>query len=554
MAVFDTAGAFPDVVVVDVSDNSKLNVTMDFDHLNGVAMQELHLIDTNINDKVDFGYITSWLYIELDTSVRCVTSACSGNAGGRTVSWDRLRSNCTGQDDCLDTCVCISRYAAGLEQGSHSEEEINVAAEILFFFVLFFVLVGIVHSKSRYRNGENFDLKPFLFFCLQAYNFLTDVLMYFSIYDYWYEESFDSPDKPMYHIFTIVSGTFVALPWVVNLAFLLYEIHKIENGYGQSKSRSISTMNWVSNCNNWVFLFVVFCFSGSAVTTIQLLNCNLLGLKVFEMGLSMPVLSGLFMHYLWLTVVLESIPQLILIVLWNLNSVGFYLRLVLFMGVLSSFLSIVVGIYAANMTRRANFYLYQATIQLATPSTDQGSVQNLQLAVGRISSRVFSEAIIKGIDRNGLVQHPASIKVKVNLVLPSQNTTQNSLVFNVVSNKEIENIDKEKCENIMFEIVKALEKNGVNAEFDHGTMQWQNMGLITTHGTCNCSLFDKICDRQDDSTISNTITSASNNNNSTVIVVEYVDKQKMVYKWDVSIPWHVHVQFASGTPYLMSGQ
>ena len=124
-AVFDTDGAFPYVFFVDVSDNFKLDDSIDFDDL---------------------------------------------------VSWTRRSSNCTGEDDCLDTCYCFS---AELEQDSYDEAEIYDIVQSLFFLILFCVLVSIVNLKLGYRNGQNFDLKLCLYFCLQLQlcNFVTCVVM-----------------------------------------------------------------------------------------------------------------------------------------------------------------------------------------------------------------------------------------------------------------------------------------------------------------------------------------------------------------------------------------
>ena len=57
MAVFDTSGAFTEVLSVDVRDNEKLNVTMDFDSLGGVVMEELYLTNNSIRAYFEFQYL-----------------------------------------------------------------------------------------------------------------------------------------------------------------------------------------------------------------------------------------------------------------------------------------------------------------------------------------------------------------------------------------------------------------------------------------------------------------------------------------------------------------
>ena len=199
MAVFDAGGAFTEVITFDVRYNEKLNVSMDFESLGGVSMQYLYLTDTAIYDNVDFAYITDYLLIEMDIEVRCVSSECSGESGGRTVSWDRTNNTCVGKDNCRDTCYCITRYAAGLEsyQDSGIESRITIGALVVVCIMIFFVFVGIVHCKTGilsisgmriFHNHDDFDFKSILGFCFQLWDFSSDLLLCYSIYDHWYQE------------------------------------------------------------------------------------------------------------------------------------------------------------------------------------------------------------------------------------------------------------------------------------------------------------------------------------------------------------------------------
>ena len=259
MAVFDTDGEFPYILVVDVRDNLKLNVSMDFSHLNGVMMEELYLRGTGTNDHVDFGYISTWIYIALDRSVRCVDSECRGNPGGRTVSWNRLSANCTGQTDCRATCDCVTRYTAGLEQyiDDGTERRMNLAAGILVGIITCVVFIAIAHWQTgclgklgvgAFQNQDDFDFKGSFGYCLQLWDFLTDILLCYSIYDHWSHESLDSPDKDLYLKFVCVSVGFVSLPWITNLLFLHMQVEEMSKQNTKtctkSTTKSIIHIEW----------------------------------------------------------------------------------------------------------------------------------------------------------------------------------------------------------------------------------------------------------------------------------------------------------------------
>ena len=179
----------------------------------------------------------------MDKTVKCVSSECSGNSGGKTVSDDRTSNNCTGKDECRDTCKCITRYAAGLEsyQPTGIEAKITLGAGIVVGIVVFVVFIGIIHCKTgllgnkgvtAFHNHDDFDFKSLFGFCFQLWDFLSDLLLCYSIYDHWQQESFDSPDKDDYLYFFIACATFVFVPWFTNLIFLWLEVrqwqHKAE--------------------------------------------------------------------------------------------------------------------------------------------------------------------------------------------------------------------------------------------------------------------------------------------------------------------------------------
>ena len=237
MAAFDGNGAFTSIRNVDVRNNEKLNVSMDFNYLSGIEIEYLYLTGTAIHDKVDFGYISNYLFIEMDITVHCVSSECNNEPGGRTVSWDRLNSSCKGQDECRDTCDCVTRYEAGLDsyRDGGIEAAITLGAGIGIAIIVCCVCIGITHCRTGilstlpiggFHSHDDFNFKSILAFCFQLWDFLSDLLLCFSIYDHYYQESFDSPKKAKYLRFFFASAAFVFIPWFINLIFLWLEVRQ----------------------------------------------------------------------------------------------------------------------------------------------------------------------------------------------------------------------------------------------------------------------------------------------------------------------------------------
>ena len=146
------------------------------------------------------------------------------------------------------------------------------------------VFIGIIHCKTgilentgigAFHVHDDFDFKSLFGFCFQIWNFLSDLLLCYSIYDHWYQESFDSPDKDDYLYFFAASATCVFFPWFTNLIFLWLEVrqwqHRAENIILKEKmqnkkhpktlsatDQSIkATANWLSKR---AALLIVLCF------------------------------------------------------------------------------------------------------------------------------------------------------------------------------------------------------------------------------------------------------------------------------------------------------
>ena len=512
--VLGTTGVFTNLLSVDFSHNPKLNVSLDFQHLSGSQLQNLYLKDMAINDKVDFGYMTSFIYVEMDIDVKCVSSECSGKGGGRTVSWIRTADNCTGKDECRATCFCVTRYAAGLQiyVDSGLQDKMLLGVGISITIVMFFVFVGIIHCKTGILGGkfgmhthDDFDWKAILNFCLQLWDFLSDVFLCYSIYDHWYQESFDSPDKPKYSYFFWVSFVFVFAPWLTNFVFLQWEKKRWqklaeemkltnsidednekndtknddndtkENNINDDEDNNNNTNNSNVDVNNmtpekqsikatyvWLsknaLLLTILCFlSGGATASLQVVNSKLFGMYMFDMGLSRYAIDRTARHKLWLTVAFENVPQIFISILYARILTGFEPTVVV--ALVSSVSSIIIAIFTALLEYPKHYYSYQVIIQLAVK-------HGVTLSSNFRFTTSFASAIQEGLGDD-------SKNVTIDKIFPYNVRNANSFIFDAVLDEKLDCMNEDILENVMVAIDKQASTFTHKLNVDGATIQWK---------------------------------------------------------------------------------
>ena len=118
--------------------------------------------------------------------------------------------------------------------GSHASSvvsQITLGIGIFVSIIGCLTIVGIVHCKTgilayssirAFHKHDDFDFQSLLGFCFQIWDFSSDCLLCYSVYDHWYQLNIINKSNASLEAILGLSLTFVAVPWVANLTFLRY--------------------------------------------------------------------------------------------------------------------------------------------------------------------------------------------------------------------------------------------------------------------------------------------------------------------------------------------
>ena len=160
------------------------------------------------------------------------------------------------------------------------------------------------------------------------------------------------------------------MPWIVNLIFLL--IAKLQwsgNIDKQAERMNLDALSqsyekagkWLSTKSK--FLVLTCMISGSVVASLKLVNCRLFGMVLFDMGLPKFKQEEFVRHQLWLTVLLENVPQIIIAISYASFLNEFDNTIVLF-ALTSSTISVMLAIWSAFLQYPKKFYIFQMNVIL----------------------------------------------------------------------------------------------------------------------------------------------------------------------------------------------
>ena len=389
MQVFGNDREFINLQYVSLNDNNKLNVSIDFEFLTSSEIDYFDIRGVIAQGKVDFGWLGSSIVIKLDTSVFCVDSVCSDNTGGKTVSWTRNNDTCVGKNGCSDTCKCVTEYKAGIFEYSQTQiiRQSVVILTLIVGIPFFFVCFGLFYNSSlsgrkqigRCKKRDDFKFSLCFGFLFQLWDFFSDIFLCFDMFDHFYQESVDSPDKLKYAAFLAASATFIVIPWFANLLFLVkskpsWESDNAERSVnmngphgGVNSSRPITLIQSKEKTQQWLnknapFLVLLCMTSGGLTPSLQVVNSKLLGLNLFDMGLPKYKQDETSRHKIWLTVFLENVPQIIISVSYASILTEFD-QIVLF-ALLSSIASVILAVFSACLAYPKHYYIYQFSATL----------------------------------------------------------------------------------------------------------------------------------------------------------------------------------------------
>ena len=281
---------------------------------------------------------------------------------------------------CLDSCNCDTAYTLGLEKFIPSQfgQTSFIVLVVVVCTLLVVVILGTMHASGldwticRISIGirsDHFEFIGFSAFIFQIWDFFSDLLLCLDIFDHYNQASANNPRKEDYFGYLVLCFIFIFLPWIVNLMFLIktkrqwakervdYSSKQI-GGIGPQKvdalaKSSISTTKWL---NKYSSILVILCMiSGGTTASLKVVNSNLFGLKQFDMGLPKYKQDQTSRHKLWLTIVLENLPQIIISTLYATNLAEF--DTTVFVALISSVASVVLALFRIFRISKKVLYL-----------------------------------------------------------------------------------------------------------------------------------------------------------------------------------------------------
>ena len=436
-------GGYKQLQYVDLSYNENLNITINFIHLDGQAyLYYLNLIKTDAYGRVDFDYLSDSIAdnitIKLEDDIYCVDSYCNGN-NGKNYGYTRDNEECNSKENCLESCDCETAFTVGLEKFIPSQgRQISFVVLIVVVCSLFMVvLLGKGHaigldSKLGVSIGYESDYFQFIgvvAFIFQIWDFFSDSLLCFDIFDHYNQASIDNPKKKDYLRYLVSCAIFIFIPWIINLLFLIKTKRGWEKQNNLSKNNiniseqqvdalaksSAKTSEWL---NKYSTILVLLCMvSGGLTASLKVVNSNLFGLKQFNMGLPKYKQDETARHRLWLTIILENIPQIIISTSYATNLARFDTAVLA--ALISSIASVVLALLSAYLEYPKKYNIHQMDIQLK-------SKQNPNLTKHLKMRNKLSKVICKSLDRE-----------KGLLFIENIHYNDDFLCFNVVSNERI---------------------------------------------------------------------------------------------------------------------
>ena len=373
MAFFDNEdGGYPEIQYLDLSNNEDLNISVDFQYLDGQTnINHINLLNTAAYGSVDFDYLIDDknITILMSTNIWCVDSYCSGST---PYGYTRNNDRCYSKDNCEDTCECDTAYALGLEVFEESELS-NVVFWLLGLFVAILTIIGI-GERFIGLTKSTFNIMGYFLFVLQIWDFFSDLLLFEDIFEHYQQASVDNPQRDIFETYMIFSGIFIVLPFMANLGFLAYwklKLYKTEgyNNNSNNNPEKFDNYDLVAGkvAQEWLqhhaYILVVLCFcSGSLTASLKLVNSNLFGLKYFSMGLSKFKQEETGRHKIWLTILLENVPQIIIAFGYALETVGF--RATVLGALASSTISVAIALFTVFLSFPKHYYFHVMQITL----------------------------------------------------------------------------------------------------------------------------------------------------------------------------------------------
>lgn len=185
---------------------------------------------------------------------------------------------------------------------------VNIGFIIFAIIVQIFALVYVKTKTSfricrvRFYETDVFKYKEFIIFCLQIWDFISDIIFCRDVY----KKHSNNPKKNNYAIMFYFSLVFIIVPWILNLIQIVNDKQNIN----QIISKNNYAKLWYMK--NKKFLFYLVALTGGLYPSLTMVNSKLFGLQIFNMSLSKTEILSFQSIKLKYTVLCENLPQFVL--------------------------------------------------------------------------------------------------------------------------------------------------------------------------------------------------------------------------------------------------
>lgn len=296
----------------------------------------------------------------------------------------------------------------------------------------------------------------------------------------------------MYYL--VFCSAFIVVPWVSNLVFLV----NLKKNWEENDESPSSVTEWL---NKYSSILVLLCmFSGGAVPSLNIVNSNLFGLTIFNMGLAKYKQIESIRHRVWLTVIMENVPQIIIGIVYGFSRHSFNNLAILF-SLTSSILSLLFFIFSTRLSYPKHFYIYKMTVKL---KKQEDKLKEKLRYTNRIAN-----AICDGLDED----HGFCFVENIHIL----RSDRSKFSCNVVTYKELPRVTSRKRQSIVDELNRSkrikFRVNSVRVK----SVSYESVTLCSycDHSsikTCK-TLVSKICKRNSNETDLTEIQSTTNTRN-----------------------------------------
>ena len=168
---------------------------------------------------------------------------------------------------------------------------------------IWIVLVVSGYAHMRLLEHDDFKVGAVVLFGVYSWDFFSDIFFATNLLS---QDPVEGVSRHVLVALFVASAVFIVVPLAKNF----WDLLKAHDRWLESPVMSGPYGRWLSH--NGTKLYVLSLLCGSTFSAVELLNSNLFGMSLFEMGLNHQDLRRFNRNRMWSVVLLENLPQLLL--------------------------------------------------------------------------------------------------------------------------------------------------------------------------------------------------------------------------------------------------